>query len=94
MKIGWALDMIGWACAQPFLTLATPLTVCAILGGIYFHLYKMLLRLEVNNCQVKCFTSIVMKWYCLCFSHCKVAIATLHYEAYSYAVLPNRRSTP
>ena len=26
MKIGWALDMIGWACAQPFPTLATPLT--------------------------------------------------------------------
>ena len=25
MKIGWALDMIGWACAQPFPTLATPL---------------------------------------------------------------------
>ena len=25
MKIGWALDMIGWAFAQPFPTLATPL---------------------------------------------------------------------
>ena len=25
MKIGWAVDMIGWACAQPFPTLATPL---------------------------------------------------------------------
>ena len=25
MKIGWALDMIGWVCAQPFPTLATPL---------------------------------------------------------------------
>ena len=24
MKIGWALDIIGWACAQPFLTLAMP----------------------------------------------------------------------
>ena len=26
MKIGWALDMIGWACAQPFRTLTTPLS--------------------------------------------------------------------
>jgi len=25
MSIGWAPDMIGWACAQPFPTLATPL---------------------------------------------------------------------
>ena len=25
MKIGWALDMIGWACAQPGPTLATSL---------------------------------------------------------------------
>ena len=25
MKIGWELDVIGWACAQPFPTLATPL---------------------------------------------------------------------
>ena len=25
MKIGWALDMIGWAFAQPFPTFATPL---------------------------------------------------------------------
>ena len=25
MKIGWALDMIGWAFAQPFPTLAAPL---------------------------------------------------------------------
>ena len=25
MKIGWALDMIDWTCAQPFPTLATPL---------------------------------------------------------------------
>ena len=25
MKIGWALDIIGWACAQPFPTLAMPL---------------------------------------------------------------------
>jgi len=23
MSIGWAPDMIGWACAQPFPTLAT-----------------------------------------------------------------------
>ena len=28
MKIGWALDMIGWACAQPFPTLAMPLAAC------------------------------------------------------------------
>ena len=27
MKIGWALDMIGWARAQPFPTLATPLYI-------------------------------------------------------------------
>ena len=27
MKIGWALDMIGWACAQPFPTLAMPLMI-------------------------------------------------------------------
>jgi len=27
MSIGWAPDMIGWACAQPFPTLATPLLV-------------------------------------------------------------------
>ena len=27
MKIGWALDMIGWAHAQPFPTLATPLFI-------------------------------------------------------------------
>jgi len=25
MSIGWAPDMIGWAYAQPFPTLATPL---------------------------------------------------------------------
>jgi len=25
MSIGWAPDMIGWVCAQPFPTLATPL---------------------------------------------------------------------
>jgi len=25
MSIGWASDMIGWACAQPFPTLDTPL---------------------------------------------------------------------
>jgi len=25
MSISWAPDMIGWACAQPFPTLATPL---------------------------------------------------------------------
>jgi len=25
MSIGWAPDMIGWACAQPFPTLAMPL---------------------------------------------------------------------
>ena len=25
MSIGWAPDMIGWACTQPFPTLATPL---------------------------------------------------------------------
>ena len=33
MKIGWALDMIGWAYAQPFPTLATPLPV-GIRSGI------------------------------------------------------------
>ena len=30
MKIGWALDMIGWACAQPFPTLIGYATVCRI----------------------------------------------------------------
>jgi len=29
MSIGWASDMIGWACAQPFPTLAMPLPQCA-----------------------------------------------------------------
>jgi len=27
MSIGWAPNMIGWACAQPFPTLATPLVL-------------------------------------------------------------------
>jgi len=27
MSIGWAPDMIGWACAQPFPTLAMPLAI-------------------------------------------------------------------
>ena len=34
MKIGWALDMIGWACAQPFPTLATPLSA-SISDGVW-----------------------------------------------------------
>ena len=32
MKIGWALDLIGWACAQPFPTLATPLS-----GSVFWY---------------------------------------------------------
>ena len=27
MSIGWAPDMIGWVCAQPFPTLAMPLSL-------------------------------------------------------------------
>jgi len=34
MSIGWAPDMIGWACAQPFPTLATPLN----LGSFFINL--------------------------------------------------------
>jgi len=30
MSIGWAPDMIGWACVQPFPTLATPLMMTEV----------------------------------------------------------------
>ena len=41
MKIGWALDMIGWACAQPFPTLATPL--------LYNNTYILVVKITKYN---------------------------------------------
>ena len=43
--------------------------VCIVPVGIYHHLRSMMLRLELNNCQMKCFTSVVMDSGADCAPH-------------------------
>ena len=43
--------------------------VCIVPAGIYHHLRSMMYRLELNNYQVKCFTSVVMNSGTDCAPH-------------------------
>jgi len=52
MSIGWVPDMIGWACAQPFPTLATPLLgsgFCIQESTTSIDLTKNLMKLLQKN---------------------------------------------
>ena len=51
MKIGWALDMIGWACAQPGPTLATPLLRTPVIEN--GSVYRSNIFLETIQCTFK-----------------------------------------
>jgi len=50
MSIGWAADMIGWACAQPFPTLATPLPSTSTIGS--FSATASWILKQLPECQV------------------------------------------
>ena len=56
MKIGWALDMIGWAsCAQPFPTLATPLSVSSssyrVFTNVTSYTFRVFQTYLLPSCQ-------------------------------------------
>ena len=58
MKIGWALDIIGWACAQPFPTLATPLSARSSQSPFYWQKYQLLKKEIQKECR-KVYTNYV-----------------------------------